>query len=864
MSASVALIHGVWSIKGDGDPSNLNDTIAVSYDPSTQKLDLTINGVAVDSEPLPKVRTIAIWGGKGNDTITIDTGGNAIRTIIRGGDGNDKITGGDGRDIIRGGAGNDTITGGSGNDWLSGGAGDDTITAGTGKDTVIGGRGTDTLYRVVGMDKIVRDRFDAVINVPGAGDPGLAAPVNSALPVVQYTGSLRQRLIEEAVARYQSLLGTAYRPIYFYPMALDGAIVNGLGSSVALADSSVAASTDHSTTNNQVAGVDEGDVVQTDGNYIYTITNGELTIVDVRDPANSHIVSMTPVDGYAIAIYLIGGRVVVLSSQSALLARSGPILIQPNYLIVGGGGLIGRFYSNYQEQTIVTTFDVSDPSQPVMVTKNAFSGSLASSRVIGDQVYLVLSNNIQLPAPQLVPADSSDNPDWTTSPAGTERYQTEAEYRQWLSDNMDEYLPVYATTLADGSAGPSGSLLDNFDYQPDGTTLGGIMSIVDIDAADSAPGPAAIATAAGSPGVVYASNQNLYVFSSPSTGGIVSLGSQTTTDVLKYNLGVHDVHFDAVGHIAGTPLNSDAIDEYNGQLRVVTETDTWPTAVAGVTNDLIFRQISGPTMSHTLYVLGDSDGQLSVTGELDNVGDGESLRSVLFMQDRAYVVTYQQVDPLFAIDLSDPAHPTSDGELVMPGFSTYLFPIDADHVIGIGQGLGAQAGNFHTLQVSLYDVTDLSNPTLVDQKIYDTASWGSVTSDAQYDPHAFSYFADRGVLAIPSETSDWSDGSVTENDLIVLKVDPAGGFTELGQVAHDSAVLRSLRIGDNLYSLAQGDLKIVNLENPSQQIADVVFPALVSLPNNPILIAQPLLGTMFPLQVETTPFVVTNSVMARE
>src|SRR5262249_33466472 len=159
----------------------------------------------------------------------------------------------------------------------------------------------------------------------------------------------------------------------------------------------------------------------------------------------------------------------------------------------------------------------------------------------------------------------------------------------------------------------------------------------------------------------------------------------------------------------------------------------------------------------------------SITGELDNIGDTESLRSVLFVQDRAFVVTFKQVDPLFAIDLSDPDHPVSKGELVMPGFSSYLFPLDHDHQIGIGQGQGAQVGNFHTIQISLFDVGDLSNPKLVDQKLYD-AGQGSVSSEAQYDPHAFSYFAEQGVLAIPSMTYSWT-APAQQNDLLVLKVD---------------------------------------------------------------------------------------------
>jgi uncharacterized secreted protein with C-terminal beta-propeller domain len=261
----------------------------------------------------------------------------------------------------------------------------------------------------------------------------------------------------------------------------------------------------------------------------------------------------------------------------------------------------------------------------------------------------------------------------------------------------------------------------------------------------------------------------------------------------------------ARGHVDGQPLNSYSMDEYNGQLRIVTEQSSWSTGSA-----------------HSLYVLSDdAHGHLTTTGELDNVGDSESLRSVLFVQDRAFIVTFKQVDPLFAIDLSDPTHPQSLGELTMPGFSTYLYPLDADHLIGIGQGQSTtESWNFHTVQVSLYNVSDLSHPTLVDQVLYDS---GYTYSDALYDPHAFSYFSEPGVLAIP--LNSWVDYNGNQNSLAVLQVDPTLGFIELGQVSHDSAVQRSLRIGDNLYSIATNDLKIVNLLHPTQIIADVPLPA---------------------------------------
>jgi uncharacterized secreted protein with C-terminal beta-propeller domain len=228
-----------------------------------------------------------------------------------------------------------------------------------------------------------------------------------------------------------------------------------------------------------------------------------------------------------------------------------------------------------------------------------------------------------------------------------------------------------------------------------------------------------------------------------------------------------------------------------------------------------------------------------VTGSVADIGHGESIKSVLFVQDRAFVVTFLQVDPLFAIDLSDPANPQSMGELVTPGFATYLYAVDTNHLIGVGRSPGSDLWHNGGVQVTLYDVSDLAHPVVTDQKIYpgSNSAWGSADSAAIYDPHAFSYFAEDGVLAIPLDT--WGDTNPSVYTLEVLKVDPASGFTGLGEVTHDSQVQRSLRIDGKLYSLAQGDLKVVDLLNPAHVIADVTLPGSPVV-NPPVLVGLPI------------------------
>jgi uncharacterized secreted protein with C-terminal beta-propeller domain len=882
---SMSVVSGSWTINGDENKGNLNDVISVTYNAKTRRFDLTMNGAQVQSMPALRIRRIVINGGKGDDRISVDVGSRRVQVVINGGEGNDTITGssgndiidggpgddtidggagndtiwggagndtifgGAGNDVIDGGAGNDTIDGGDGNDRLSGGSGNDVVMGGSGKNVIRGGGGADTLYGVKGKDTIVRDRLSTVINAPRRPAGSTEAPV---VPTPTPISDLKQRLIDQAVARYKSLFGTTYTvPSYtIYPILqysnFDAQTASATGSGVVANDGAAAGDISHSNTNTQVAGVDESDQVETDGSYLYILRNGQLVIMDVRDAAHAKIVSTTSVNG--TDLYLVNGRVVVLGQQ-----------FDPNIL----GRTIG--YPFYQQQaTVVSVYDVSDPGSPALVEKTTLSGTLVSSRVIGDQLYLVMANNVDLPAPVATligPAPDSggvvtssnasvsndsiimgsgllNSPTWQTP--GVYQYPTEEQYRQWLAANIDSYLPTFTSTTGDGSTSSSGSLMDYFAAPPTGDIPGSLVSVVDIDMGNAIPGPTSIVTASGNAGTVYASQQNLYVFGADSSDP-----TGQTTRILKFGLGTDSVKLAATGQISGTPLNSYAIDEYNGQLRVVTEQQQQQVFTPGEVVSTIFRTWQPPVVTHTLYVLSDVNGTLTTTGELDGLGDGEDLRSVLFEQDRAYVVTFRQVDPLFAVDLSDPAHPKQTGELVMPGFSTYLYPLDRNHLIGIGQAPGNQSWNFHNVQVSLYDVSNLAQPKLVDTEMW--GADGSAYSDAQYDPHAFSYFAESGVLAIP--ISSWSNGgSGNPNELAVLKVDPSKGFRDLGDVVQDTTVQRSLRIGDDLYSVAQGDVKIVEMMHPDHVIADVALP-----PCAPVYVSPGIfrIGMQIPLQTVT-------------
>jgi hypothetical protein len=164
-----------------------------------------------------------------------------------------------------------------------------------------------------------------------------------------------------------------------------------------------------------------------------------------------------------------------------------------------------------------------------------------------------------------------------------------------------------------------------------------------------------------------------------------------------------------------------------------------------------------------VYVLGQADTVLNVVGKIENIAPGETIQSARFLGDRGYVVTFLQVDPLFTVDLADPANPRLIGQLKVPGFSTFLTPIDANHMLAVGQYIPPPEtpGNWG-VQLSIFDVTDFANPTLKSNVILGADANVSASSEALWDTKALTYFAEGGVVALPMSIYEYTffDGGV--------------------------------------------------------------------------------------------------------
>ncbi len=209
-------------------------------------------------------------------------------------------------------------------------------------------------------------------------------------------------------------------------------------------------------------------------------------------------------------------------------------------------------------------------------------------------------------------------------------------------------------------------------------------------------------------------------------------------------------------------------------------------------------------------------------GQVGGIGKGEQIFAVRFIDDTGYVVTFEQTDPLFTIDLSDPRDPRVLGELVIPGFSSYLHPIGGDRLIGVGTGADEAAETFG-LQVSLFDVSDLAHPKLERRVTFDNGS-----SEVAYDHHAFLWWAPRELAVLPVDSYEGGGGVDCgpapsavcssapyqfKSQAVGLTVNPAG-ITETGRVAHGTTqVRRSLVNGDRLLTVSDAGVKATSLDD---------------------------------------------------
>jgi hypothetical protein len=342
-----------------------------------------------------------------------------------------------------------------------------------------------------------------------------------------------------------------------------------------------------------------------------------------------------------------------------------------------------------------------------------------------------------------------------------------------------------------------------------------MLTVLTFDLAAAGLGDGAPVSVVADGDTVYSNGASLYVASDhrwriPLEPGPDADPGAGGTEVYKFDLtGPGRPRFAAAGSVPGWLVNQYAMSEWEGHLRLAT------TSGDG-------RDPAGPSES-AVYVLAERDGKLVETGSVGGLGRTERIHSVRFTGPVGYVVTFRETDPLYTLDLRDPARPAVLGELKITGYSAYLHPLGDGRLIGVGQEADQQ-GRVLGTQVSLFDVSDLAAPSLLA-----THHIPAGHSEAEFDPHAFLWWPAERLLVIPLVS--WDQRSQRPDaGALVLRVG-AAGFTELATLSHpvpanwerSGEIRRSLVVGDTLWTVSDLGLAANALSNNLEETGWVGF-----------------------------------------
>ncbi|MBQ3517770.1 MAG: beta-propeller domain-containing protein [Clostridia bacterium] len=410
-------------------------------------------------------------------------------------------------------------------------------------------------------------------------------------------------------------------------------------------------------TNVQVEGVDEADILKNDGENLYLLKGNTL-----------HVIRAYPADSMAeLATVVLKEQ---FDEEKISYYYANEMFLYNNYLCV----MLTCNYSDYSEsRTMALIYDISDPANPTFVQRFAQDGQYLSSRIAGGRLILVT----------------------THSDFYTYDYTKNGQQCIVLEDRM---IPKTYIGTDDGVSVPESNLSVMDESAPTAFTVVSLFNMDDISQSVSTQ------AVLGGGTDVYCTNENLFVARRiyevkeyPSADGLtVSASSYVSTQIYSFTFADGTVQRLATGCVPGEPLNQFSMDEHNGYFRIA----------------VTFGGDNG------LYVL---DSNLVIVGESEHYGENEQIRSVRFMGDWAYVVTFEQTDPLFVFDLSDPTKPVITGEVKLPGFSAYLHPIGNGLILGLGFG-GTESGLDGSAKISLFDVSDPMNPKELDALVHENAN----------------------------------------------------------------------------------------------------------------------------------------------
>lgn len=506
------------------------------------------------------------------------------------------------------------------------------------------------------------------------------------------------------------------------------------GAGGAVAEKNSATIDDYSSTNNQHAGVDEADFIKTDGEYSYIVTGGYFVIFDNWPAAESKELARIRLKGNPIALFVYNDIVWIVSN------------IVDYQFIENDEKSLTEFAPRISQLSSVSIYDVTERRAPELIREITMEGYYLDARRIANNVHMVSSAHIDIqPLLQTdLVADISD-----LLPVLTDKIYQANHNVSTATSLISECGNIYRPGTANGTA---------------------TISLLSFDL-DNPRAETSRQTIISNPGAVYANKQSLYIATVENNYWAwlpVLEGEEKPTPGTtfhKFSLDNKPVYA-ASGRVDGYIINQFAMDEYNDLLRTVTTVDTW------WNND-------DPVNS--LFILQQSGKALILRSKLTGLGKpGERIYAARFMGDKGFLVTFEQIDPLYTLDLKDPDNPLIAGELEVPGFSTYLHPIGEGLLLAIGRDT-----ENNTVKLSLFDTSNFAHPALLHSESIRAGSH----SMAEYEHKAFTWYANEKLLAIPvtrwGRDSRAFGGYDLFTGLKLFKVDKHQGFELFGEIDHN-------------------------------------------------------------------------------
>ena len=559
-----------------------------------------------------------------------------------------------------------------------------------------------------------------------------------------------------------------------------------------------ATAADFSRTNLQELGVDEADLVKTDGTLMYVAGQRRVNIARVVPADAMETVSTIDVDGTIQEFYLLNGLLVVLFVPDD---GTGEYRELPG---ADRAAQIGMpYWIPVEARTGVMLVDISAPSAPDTIKVVVADGRLVSSRLVGGRLHVV-----QQFLPDLPPLVSYCDGTVEDCDAAIEANRT------ILTDyGLNDLVPGYELLDSSGSTTGTGRFIAAEDfYAPDDPQGGSIVSVMTLDLDDVDPVPQTVGFVADAH-LIYASTESLYLCATlwnddPMPGWLYDQRLETV--IHKFDLTGDAVTHEATGHVQGQVLNQFSLSEYEGTLRIATTTGE--------------RWWGNNTLSNHVYCLQTSGGNLEVVGMIEGLAPGENLYSARFIGPRGFLVTFVKVDPLFTLDLSDPTDPRVIGELKVPGYSDYIHIIGENHLLTIGKDTELREGIawYQGVQLSIFDVSDFADPVLLHNEVIGDRGTGS---EALRSHKAFTFWAENDLLAIPIELYEhggqphdpWHRGFHTFRGLYVYRATALDGFELLGRMSTSQAGgnswTRGVFIDNSIYAIKSDAVRSADVDD---------------------------------------------------